>query len=158
EIDAELRAQIRLAQKKGVNVQYLDTHYLTASNDTYPGLGDLIRKIAADFDLPLSGTFGEREFGIYETPVSQKLSEAVEGVREMSPGLWLWVCHPAIDSPEQRALIHSRPEHIQEGGGVGVHRAKVLDVLRSIEVRSMILKKRIRLTDYTEIWATEKQK
>ena len=36
EIDAELRAQIDLAKKKGVDVQYIDTHYI--GMDDYPGL------------------------------------------------------------------------------------------------------------------------
>ena len=54
EIDAELRAQIDLAGQKGVQVQYLDTHYVELTD--YPGLDGLIRKIAADDRVPLSGT------------------------------------------------------------------------------------------------------
>jgi predicted glycoside hydrolase/deacetylase ChbG (UPF0249 family) len=152
EIEAELRAQVDLAIKKGVNVQYLDTHYLSASNETYPGLGDMIRKIAADYDLPLSGTFGEKNIGIYSTPVDQKLDEAVRIVSELEPGLYLWICHPGIDSPEQRALVHSAPEDIFIDGGVGIHRAEVLRVLQSLELKSVILKRGIQLTNYRDLW------
>ena len=158
EIEAELRAQIDLARKKGVNVQYLDTHYLTASNQTYPGLGDLINKLASDYHLPLSGTLGERELSIYETPVEQKLGAAIRQVGELTPGLWLWICHPGIDSPEQRALIHSAPEDIFVSGGVGRHRAAVLEVLTSIELKSVILKKRIELVDYRKVWTERNTK
>lgn len=151
EIDAELRAQIQLAKKKGVNVQYLDTHYMGLTD--YPGLEGVIRKIAADYDLPISSQLGEKNMeSVYTTPVEQKKKRAVEILDRLGPGLWLWVCHVGIDSPEQRALIHTAPQDIFVEGGVGRHRAAELDVLTSLEVESMIMKKGIRLTNYRELW------
>ena len=151
EIDAELRAQIDLARKKGVNVQYLDTQYMDLTD--YPGLEGVIRKIAADYSLPISAQLGEKNMeSVYQTPVEQKKKRAVEILDGLAPGLWLWVCHVGIDSPEQRALIHTAPEDIFVEGGVGRHRAAELDVLTSLEVKSVILKKGIRLTNYRELW------
>jgi predicted glycoside hydrolase/deacetylase ChbG (UPF0249 family) len=151
EIDAELRAQIDLAKRKGVNVQYLDTHYVELSD--YPGLEGVIRKIARDYDLPISSHMGEKSMeSVYSTPVEQKKKRAVEILEGLGPGLWLWVCHVGIDSPEQRALIHTAPQDIFAEGGVGLHRAEELKVLTSLEVKSMILKKGIRLTNYRELW------
>jgi hypothetical protein len=156
EIDAELRAQIELAKKKGVNVQYLDTHYMDLAD--YPGLEDAIRKIAADYNLPISSQLGEKNMeSVYQTPVEQKKKRAVEILDGLGPGLWLWVCHVGIDSPEQRALIHTAPEDIFVDGGVGRHRAEELNVLTSLEVQSMILKKGIRLTNYRELWKAKKR-
>lgn len=151
EIDAELRAQIDLAKKKGVNVQYLDTHY-TGLKD-YPGLEAVIRKIAQDYDLPISSEIGEKSMEtVYMTPVEQKKKRAVEILEGLTPGVWLWVCHVGIDSPEQRALIHTAPEDIFVEGGVGLNRAAELQVVTSLEVKSIILKKGIRLTNYRELW------
>jgi len=151
EIDAELRAQIDLARKKGVNVQYLDTHYMEPTD--YPGLEGVIRKIAADFNLPISSELGEKNMeSVYQTPVEQKKKRAVEILDGLAPGLWLWVCHVGIDSPEQRALIHTAPGDIFVEGGVGRHRAAELDALTSLEVKSVILKKGIKLTNYRELW------
>jgi predicted glycoside hydrolase/deacetylase ChbG (UPF0249 family) len=150
EIDAELRAQINLAKKRGVNVQYIDLHYVSPSQ--YPGLDGVINKIGADYDLPISSHLGERNISVYTTPIEQKLKRAVQLLEGLQPGLWLWVCHIGIDSPEQRALIHSEPKDIFVEGGVGRHRAEELNVVTSLEVRSAILKKGIVLTNYRELW------
>lgn len=156
EIDTELRAQIDLAIKKGVNVQYLDTHYISPSGDAYPGLGEIIRQLGADYDLPISGLMGEERLSIYSVPVEEKLNRAVEILRDLEPGLWLWVCHPGIDSPEQNALIHTAPGDIFVESGVGPHRAAVLETLKSIELRSVVFSRGIQLTNYREIWKTKK--
>ncbi len=150
EIDAELRAQIDLAKKKGVNVQYIDVHYMGMGD--YPGLEDVIKKIGLDYDLYVSGVMGEKRVrGIYKVPVEQKKDTALRMLRDLGPGLWLWVCHIGIESPEQDALIHTAPDDIIIDGGVGRHRAAELDVVTSLEVKSMILKKDIKLTNYREL-------
>jgi predicted glycoside hydrolase/deacetylase ChbG (UPF0249 family) len=150
EIEVELRAQVALARKKGINVQYLDTHYVDLNG--YPGLEDVIRRIAKDNDVPVSQTLGEKEIDVYMTPVADKLKAAVSMLEKLEPGLYMWMCHIGINSPEQRALIHTKPEDIFVDGGVGVHRAEELRVLTSLEVKSVILKKGIKLTTYRELW------
>jgi hypothetical protein len=84
--------------------------------------------------------------------VEQKKKRALEILEGLGPGLWLWVCHVGIDSPEQQALIHTSSEDIFVEGGVGQHRAEELKVVTSLEVKSIILKKGIRLTNYRELW------
>jgi predicted glycoside hydrolase/deacetylase ChbG (UPF0249 family) len=149
EIDGELRAQVDLAKRKGINVQYVDTHY--AELDSYPGFDAVIRKIAKDYDVPISSTLGEKTIEVYATPLEQKKKAALQMLDQLGPGLWLWVCHIGIDSPEQRALIHTKPADIFLDGGAGVHRAEELQVLTSLDVRSAILKKGIVLTSYREL-------
>ena len=61
EIDAELRAQIDLAKKKGADVQYIDTHYM--GMDDYPGLRGVIQRIGQDYNLPISSQMGEKRLG-----------------------------------------------------------------------------------------------
>ena len=157
EIDAELRAQIELAIKKGINVQYLDVHYW--STDGYPGANEVVKKIASDYDLPISGFFGEKNIAIYQVPAESKKDSAVNMLKEIGTGLWLWICHPGIESPEQNALIHTSVEDIMvDGGTVGLHRAMVTNTLTSVELKSIILKRNIILTDYEELWANQKQK
>ena len=148
EIDGEFRAQINLAKKKGVDVRYIDTHYM--GMDDYPGLRAVIQKIGHDYNLPISSQMGEKLLGgVYRVPVEKKKAEAIGMLRKLQPGLWLWVCHIGIDSPEQHALIHSAKEDIFVEG-VGRHRAAELAVLTSPEVKSMILRKGIKLTNYRE--------
>ena len=155
-IEAEFRAQIELALKKGVNVQYLDTHYMGYSS--YPGLEDVYKKLGSEYDLPISGMMGETRFpGVYNVKEELKKETAVKQLEELKPGLWLWVNHIGIDSPEQNVLIHTRPDHIFPGGGVGKHRAAELETITSIDVKSMILKKGIQLVNYRELWEEQKK-
>jgi len=157
EIEKEFRAQIELALKRGVNVQYLDTHYMGYSS--YPGLEEVYRKLGREYNLPISGMMGETRIpGIYTAPEDQKTELAAKQLMELEPGLWLWVCHIGIDSPEQNALIHTRPDHIFTGGGVGKHRAAELKALTSIEVKSAILMKGIKLISYTDLWKERGEK
>ena len=152
EMEAELRAQIELALKKGINVQYIDNHYGGADRE-------IVEKLGREYNVPVSGRMGETRPGsVYTTPVEDKTEAAVKMLQELKPGLWLWVCHIGIDSPEQNALIHTKPDHIFTGGGVGKHRAAETDVLTSIDVKSMILIKGIKLTNYRELWEEKKKR
>jgi len=151
EIEAELRAQVALAKKKGINVQYLDTHYVDMNG--YPGLEQVILGIARDNGVPVSQTLGEKEIDVYMAPVAEKRKAALAMLDRLEPGLYMWMCHIGIDSPEQRALIHTKPDHIFVEDGVGAHRAEELRVVTSLEVKSMILKKGIKLTTYREFAA-----
>lgn len=150
EIEAEFRAQIELAQKKGIEVQYLDRHYLGYSK--YPPLKGILDRLGSDYNLPISGTMGETRIpGVYKSAVHKKKQLAVKQLKELRPGLWIWVTHLGIDSPEQNALIHFRP-HPVFSKGMAKHRAAELEVLTSAEVRNMILEKGIKLTNYRELW------
>ena len=151
EIEAEFRAQIDLAIKMGVNVQYVDTHYMYPNDLSYPGLSDVIKRIGRDYNVPVSSLLDEKIIGIYSAPIEQKIQKGVEMLDELDSGLWLWVCHPGIDSPEQNALIHTSPEDIFVEGGVGPHRAAILKTLMSLKLKSIILKKGIALTDYKKL-------
>ena len=149
EIEAELRAQVILAKKKGINLQYIDTHYM--GMDDYPGLREVTQKIARDFDLLVSSQVGEKRLkGIYRTPVKQKDEQALKMLAELTPGLWLWVVHIGIDSPEQNSLVHSAPENRFKNGGVGQHRAAELNVVTSQSVKSLINKTGIKLVNYID--------
>lgn len=149
EVEAEWRAQIGLAKKR-VKVEYLDAHYMGFS--AYPGIEDLIRKISRGHGLPVSGWMGEKRVpGVYKVPVEEKRRKAEAMLEGLSPGLWLWVNHPGIDSTEQNALIHSKPEDVFTGGGVGKHRAEETNVLTSAEIKKIIERKGIRLTGYRDL-------
>jgi predicted glycoside hydrolase/deacetylase ChbG (UPF0249 family) len=153
DITAECRAQIELAVKKGVPVRYLDVHYL---NDEIfggiPGLDTALFALAARYGVPFSGNAGEQNrISVYTDPVGRKLESALKNLEELKPGLTLWVSHIGIDSPEQNALIHTKPEDRMPGPGVGKHRASELDVLLHPDVKAVILKRGIRLVNYSEL-------
>jgi len=155
EIEAELRAQIELAKKKGINVQYIDNHYGAVT--VLPEGKELIQRLSREYDLPVSGSLDEKRGPyLYRTPLGTKIDEAVRVLDSLEPGLYLWVVHPGIHSPEQYALFHSQPDHVIGGGGVGKHRAGETEAITSIEVRSAIMKNEIILTDYDKLWKERK--
>lgn len=156
EIEAELRAQINLAKKKGMNIQYIDTHYM--GMDAYPGLRGVIQKIGQDYNLPISSQMGEKRLGgVYRVSIKEKKSEALKMLGKLQPGLWLWVCHIGIDSPEQDALVHSATDEVFSDVGVGRHRAAELVVITSPEVKAVILRRGIKLTNYGELAKEERR-
>jgi len=150
EIDAELRAQVALARKNGVRVQYLDTHYLPSS--AYPGLTEVIDKMARDYDLPTQSRLGLKQVVTtsFVAP-EQKREKVLATLAALAPGTWLWIFHPGIDSPEQNALVHFAPDDIFVEG-VGRQRAAETSVLTSQEMRSLVWKRGIVLTSYSELW------
>jgi predicted glycoside hydrolase/deacetylase ChbG (UPF0249 family) len=150
EIDAELRAQVALARKKGVRVQYLDTHYLPSS--AYAGLTEVIDKMARDYDLPTQSRLGLKQVVTtsFVAP-EQKKEKVLATLAALAPGTWLWIFHPGIDSPEQNALVHFAPDDIFVEG-VGRQRAAETSVLTSQEMRSLVWKRGIVLTSYSELW------
>lgn len=147
EIEAEFRAQINLALKKGVKLQYLDIHY-----DANDDVKKIVGKLSRQYGLPVSGSLGEKyAVSVYKAPVERKLEAALKQIDRLTPGLWLWVAHPGIESPEHNALVHSSPEDRFTGGGVGRHRAEETNVLTSKAVKDAITKKKIRLTTYRDL-------
>ncbi|MFC1692437.1 carbohydrate deacetylase [Candidatus Latescibacterota bacterium] len=154
EINSELRAQIDFALKKGIKIQHIDMHYML--DDSYPGFIEVLNKIAHDYNLPISGKLEEKSIGIFAVPIEQKLENAVKMLEELESGLYLWVCHPGIDSHEQRALVHSFQFVRNIESNVGAARTAVLQIITSDEVKSVIKKKGIKLTDYKELWKNNK--
>jgi predicted glycoside hydrolase/deacetylase ChbG (UPF0249 family) len=147
EIETEFRAQINLAMKKGVKPQYIDLHY-----DANDDVKKITRKLSKEYGLPISGTLGEKyAISVYKTPVDQKLGAALRLIDRLTPGLWLWVAHPGIESPEQNALVHTSPEDRFTDGGVGRHRAAETGVLTSEKVKDAIRERKIRLTTYRDL-------
>jgi hypothetical protein len=70
---------------------------------------------------------------MFRVDEDKKTQFVVKQLKRLKPGLWLWVTHLGIDSPEQDALIHTHPDHVFPGGGVGKHRAAELKAVTSIE-------------------------
>jgi hypothetical protein len=72
ELDREFSAQIELAKKKGVKVDYLDTHYIMPYESHFQ---PVIERLRDKYKIPVSCLMGERElpdFGIYSVAPEEK--------------------------------------------------------------------------------------
>ncbi len=105
EVEREFRAQIERALAAGLELDYIDCHMgLACREEILP----ITRRLAKEFCLGISsaGFFGEQRMRPdypNRTPpgVKQGLLSALQS---LTPGLHLYVGHPAADTPELRAV------------------------------------------------------
>jgi predicted glycoside hydrolase/deacetylase ChbG (UPF0249 family) len=150
EVKNELKAQIELLMKWGVNPCYLDTHYIGDGEESgrEKEFLKVVKELSAKYKLPVSGHSGEKFVaGVYTAHPSEKESVLVKQLDELTSGLWLLVNHLLIDSPESQALMHTEPSHVMPEG-VGNHRLAELECLLSPKIKEIITRKSIKLVNY----------
>jgi predicted glycoside hydrolase/deacetylase ChbG (UPF0249 family) len=153
ELEREFTAQVNLARKKGVNVEYIDTHYIMPYE---PRIRPVIERISQKLGLPVSCLLGERElpdFGIYSVPPDEKEEALVRVLEGLKPGVQLLIAHPGFPSVEMDALVHFEPAHVQ-AVGVGRNRAAETAAYTSPRIAKLIVERGIRLMSYREFCAS----
>ncbi len=138
EVEREFRAQIERAKRAGLRIDYIDCHMgMACREDLLP----ITRKLAKEYCLGISGQFGEKRFAPEygdRKPATVKAA-LLAAIDKLEPGLSLYVGHPAVDSPELRAV------DTNSGESWALQRSSVLaawtdpDVKRAIERRGIEL-------------------
>jgi len=148
EVAKELRAQINLAKQKGLNVSYIDNH-MGAAISTLE-FQEEMEKIAKEFNIGISRYFDEVEVPlVYSTPPENKLSQALKNLSTITnSGLYLLVCHIGTDEPEMQAMTDLNTFGLPN---MSKHRQAEADVLCSLEYKSALQSKGIRLVGYKEL-------
>lgn len=148
EVEREFRAQIERAKSLGVQLDYVDCHMGMACREE---LLPITKKLAAEYCLGISsaGLYGEKRFQP-EYPedndragVEAALIRAIEGLDE--PGLYLYVGHPAVDSPELRAVDSN------DGERWARRRSSVLAAWTSEPVKAALERKGVELVSMREL-------
>jgi chitin disaccharide deacetylase len=108
EIEQELRAQIELAMKHIPQVSHLSTHMGFSGMD--PAVGDLVQKLAVEYSLHID--LSKRNFQRMpgwnrDQTLDEKIDTFVDNLKNLTPGNYLFVEHPAYDEPEMRATFHT---------------------------------------------------
>lgn len=150
EVEKELRAQIERALARGLKPDYIDTHM--DSLETRDEFRAVVRKLAREYRLPISGECGEDQefFDIYNVPPAQKEKVILEKLKTVKPGLYLMVVHPGLDTPEERAIVDLNPDGLKN---VYLYRSAEVRALISPRVKKMINRKNIKLVNYRELRA-----
>jgi hypothetical protein len=131
EVRRELRAQIERAILWGFDISHLDSHMGTVQ--MRPEFFDVYLDLAVDFQLPLrlSGASSERAIGFPFRRLAEEEGVVfpdhfvrVRGVgsrrtierviTELRPGVTEVYVHPAVDTPELRALAEDWPARVDD--------------------------------------------
>jgi predicted glycoside hydrolase/deacetylase ChbG (UPF0249 family) len=134
EVEKEFRAQIERAKTLGLNVEYVDCHMDMACREE---LLPITRKLAAENCIPIAGrqSFPQMQnFGLdwdERTPAEGRRLLTAQ-LRKLTPGLWMYVAHPAADSPELRAV------DTESGERWARQRGSVMALWTDPEIRALI--------------------
>jgi hypothetical protein len=146
EIERELRAQVELAKREVPQLSHLSDHM--GFQALGPGVAALVRRLAAEYELDIDpGALGVRSIGWYGNPQApaDKVASFTRLVEELGPGTWLFVDHPALDTPEMRATGHVGYEQ------VAVDRQGVTDAWTSPAVKEIVRRRGIELIGYRDL-------
>ena len=146
EVEAELRAQIELAMKQIPQVSHLSGHMGIGGVD--PSMSELVDRLAKEYGLDIDlGTLGVKYLR-WDSPASDdadtRTAKLVAALEALTPGLYLTVEHPGLDTPEMQAHGHPGYENVAE------HRDAVTKAFTSPKVKDVIAQKDIRLISYRE--------
>jgi len=145
EVEQELRAQIEMAMANINNVTHLSTHMGVAR--ATPGLRELTAHLAEEYGLLFDPTM--KRVGKYkqsqDTPTAERIDNFIQILENLEPGTWLFVEHPAYDTPEMQAIHHKGYEK------VAADRQAVTGLLTDERVKAAIKEKGIRLVSYGDL-------
>jgi chitin disaccharide deacetylase len=147
EVERELRAQIELAVAHIPQVSHLSAHM--GWTGAAPELRALFEKLAKEYGLDIDpsahGIRPLRAFGEGPATPEEKEARFVAALESLEPGSWMFVDHPARDTPEQRAIGHRGYED------VALDREGVTRAFTSRPVLEAIGKRGVRLISYVDI-------
>ncbi len=146
DIETELRAQIELALKHVPQVSHLSDHMGFTSLD--PKIKHLVEKLAREYGLAVE-TYDDsiKRFPGWHGAITlqQRIDYFAWNLERLEHGTYIFIDHPAKDTPEMRAVFHKGYENVAED------RDWVTQVFTSPKVLEMIRKKNIRLISYKDL-------
>jgi predicted glycoside hydrolase/deacetylase ChbG (UPF0249 family) len=148
EIEKELRAQIDRALRSGVKIDYVDYHMDTAVR--YPEFRELTERLAREYDLGMSGYFGETmDSPQYSAPPRKKVDSLAVLIGRLQPGVNVVVTHVGIDDAELGALEDMNTD--QPLPDMSKNRQGELDALTSNRFTGALKARNVRLMTYREL-------
>jgi len=147
EIEKELRAQIERAVNSGIRIDYIDYH-MGAAVQT-PELRELVKSLANEYGLGMSGYFGESYSNVtYHAGLGDKTDSLLAVVSRLKPGLNLQVVHVGLDTPEMQALLDMNEFGLKQ---MSVHRYQELQSIMDPAFRRLLEEKDIVPITYRQL-------
>ncbi len=146
EIERELRAQIELAMKYVPWASHAGIHMGAAGLDKE--IGAVVARLRKEYNLDIDmEPYDLKRFGGWgdATTLEERINNFTAALEQLEPGFYLFIEHPAIDTPEMRSIWHKGYED------VATDRDWVTRVFTSDKVKRVIEKKGINLISYKDL-------
>lgn len=155
EAEAELRAQIELAQKYVKNITHITDHMMWTF---LPGMNEMVERVAKEYGLFYQGGQGDSRYGLESLGfiMGQKNREEVllNLIKKMQKGHTYWVIeHPAIDNEEMKNLYARDPSE-----NVGADRQDVTNAFCSPKIMQYIKENGIELISFKQAYDESQKK
>jgi hypothetical protein len=147
DVEKEFRAQIELALKKIPRISHISGHMgCTNMNDSVEAIvKKLSKEYRIDIDLGQLGVEYAGYAGSHTTPEEKKKS-FIAMLEKLQPGhTYIFVDHPAFNTPELQAIHHIGYEN------VATDRQGVTDLWTNKDIMALIKKKGIQLVSYKDL-------
>ena len=144
EVEKEFRAQLSLAKKHVKNLTHISAHM--GCSDIKPEVKELVKKLAVEYGLLFEAPkiIQFKNFAGKEKNEKQKEEELVNILKSLTPGTYMIVSHPCLDTEETKTIGH--PNYLERG----TDRAGETYALTSERVKSVIKEKKIKLVSVKE--------
>ncbi len=151
DIETELRAQIEVLKRNVPHVSHISGHM--GCTLFTPEVKTLVRKVAAEYGLPVVDSDAVKDFGIEYIWIDSRNKNTEERIDAFIALLdkledyktYVFLEHPGLDNEELRAIHHIGYENVAED------RQAVMDLFTSEKVKRAIYNKGIRLVSYREV-------
>jgi predicted glycoside hydrolase/deacetylase ChbG (UPF0249 family) len=146
ETEGELRAQIERALNDLPNVTHLTSHMGTPV--ITPELREMTQRLAEEYQLPLEieGAKWAGSLGGQDASPEMKEAALAAILENLTPGTWLMVEHPGLDTPEMRGAGHAGYENVAND------RNAVTCAFVSETAKEAVKRRGIRLMSYGEFY------
>ncbi|MFW5820714.1 MAG: ChbG/HpnK family deacetylase, partial [Bacteroidota bacterium] len=147
DLEKELRAQIEMAKRDIRNLSHITTHM--GFQSAAPEIGELVESLSKEYDLHIDFDSIELSRFRFKRDKSADFLTQEEAfaraIKELDPGTYLFVEHPALDTQEMETIGH------RGYSGVGYDREGVTRIFTSEIVKQAIKDKNIRLISYQDL-------
>jgi predicted glycoside hydrolase/deacetylase ChbG (UPF0249 family) len=144
EIEKEFRAQIEMAKRHVPRVSHMDCHM--GCESCAPEISRLVEQLAKEYKMDINPTDEGYKYtalwGKEDTTAEQRIRAAVQTLKSLKPGNYIFIDHPGMDTPEMRAIWHKGYEN------VAADRDAVTKVFTSKAVKDVINSSNITLVSY----------
>jgi len=142
EIEKELRAQIELAQKSIPKLSHISTHMGFTGMDSK--VSELVDRLGVEYHLKTEKMLRVKSMPGWDKAHSTEEAIAlfVENIRKLTPGKYMFVDHPGINSPEMQAITENN---------IAQSRQRVTDVFTSKAVIQALNEKGVVRISYADL-------